>query len=106
MVKAYLFSSQAPKGRGFIEEDWSYVHEQIKKRQMTLRLLHKEYELRTVNQQRLAYSYRTYCQHYNHYAKTHGSTMSIKSKPGELVEVDWAKCKVLHFEPLSRIRTH
>lgn len=89
-LKSYLFPSQTPKGRGFVEEDWSYVHEQLKKRHMTLRLLHKEYELRTVNQQRLAYSYRTYCQHYNDYAKTHRLTMSIKRKPGELVEVDWA----------------
>lgn len=89
-LKSFLFPSQTPKGRGFVEEDWSYVHEQLKKKHMTLRLLHKEYELHVINEQRLAYSYRTYCQHYNDYAKTHRLTMPIKRKPGELMEIDWA----------------
>lgn len=48
-LKPQLFPSQTPKGRGFIEEDWRYVHAELKKKHMTLRLLHKEYEMRAAD---------------------------------------------------------
>ncbi|CAM2785316.1 hypothetical protein [Salinicoccus roseus] len=47
-LKLQLFPSQTPKGRGFIKEDWRYVHAELKKH-MTLRLLHKEYEMRAAD---------------------------------------------------------
>lgn len=96
-LKSQLFPSQTPRGRGFVEEDWRYVHAELKKKHMTLRLLHKEYEIRAADEQRLAYSYRTYCQHYNDYARTHRLTLPIKRKPGELLEVDWAG-ETLHLK--------
>lgn len=31
-LKSHLFPSQTPKGRGFVEEDWRYVHKELKKK--------------------------------------------------------------------------
>ncbi len=57
---------------------------------MTLKLLHREYEQRARDSNKIPYAYRTFCRHYGKYAKKYNLTMPIRRKPGEIMEADWA----------------
>ena len=96
-LEEFLFPEKLPESKGYMTEDWEYVHKELGKKHMTLSLLHKEYCQKAEAQQSIPYAYRTYCRHYNQYAHKYKVTMPIKRKPGESMEVDWAKCKALHF---------
>src|SRR5699024_3464163 len=89
-LEDFLFPEKRPQARGYLQESWDYVHKELAKRHMTLRLLHKEYCQRAKEQQVLPYAYRTYCEHYRNYADKYKVTMPLKHKPGESIEVDWA----------------
>lgn len=103
-LENYLFPSKKPSSKGYLEEDWFYVHKELLKKNMTLRLLHREYEQKAKLAHKIPYAYRTYCTHYGNYAHKYKLTMPIKRKPGEITEIDWAKCKALHFpQSVSRI---
>lgn len=89
-LEDFLFPEKRPQARGYFQEDWDYVHKELGKPHMTLRLLHREYSQRAKEQQVLPYAYRTYCEHYQSYAGKYKVTMPLKHKPGESIEVDWA----------------
>lgn len=89
-LEEFLFPEKLPESKGYMTEDWEYVHKELGKKHMTLSLLHKEYCQKAEAQQSIPYAYRTYCRHYNQYAHKYKVTMPIKRKPGESMEVDWA----------------
>lgn len=70
--------------------DLEYVHKEMLKAGVTLRLLWLEYctTCRLANAQPLMYS--QFCHHYQKFAETKRATMHIPRKPGEQIEVDWA----------------
>ena len=70
--------------------DLEYVHKEMLKAGITLRLLWVEYctTCRLAGNQPLMYS--QFCYHYQKYAETKRATMHIPRKPGEQIEVDWA----------------
>ena len=45
--------------------------------------------------------YTQYCKYYRKFAAITKATMHIKRKSGEQLEVNWAKCKALHFAQLT-----
>ena len=96
-LEEMLFPEKTPTVKGYFNEDWEYIHKELLKKNMTLKLLHTEYEQRARTAHKIPYAYRTYCEHYGTYAAKHKLTMPVKRKPGEIMEVDWAKCKALHF---------
>lgn len=67
-----------------------YVHKEMAKAGITLRLLWTEYATtcRVAGEQPLMYS--QFCFHYQKFAEQKRATMRIPRKPGEQVEVDWA----------------
>src|SRR5699024_1299592 len=65
-------------------------HQELAKPNVTLSLLHYEYEAECRANQKIPYSYRSFARHYSRYADKHKATMRIRRKPGEIVEVDWA----------------
>lgn len=89
-LEGFLFPEKLPQARGYFQEDWDYVHTELGKKHMTLRLLHKEYSQRAQKQTLIPYAYRTYCERYQRYAHKYKVTMPIKRKPGEITETDWA----------------
>lgn len=93
-LENYLFPSKKPSSKGYLEEDWFYVHKELLKKNMTLRLLHREYEQKAKLAHKIPYAYRTYCTHYGNYAHKYKLTMPIKRKPGEITEIDWAGSKL------------
>ena len=70
--------------------DLEYVHKEMAKAGITLRLLWTEYATicRVAVEQPLMYS--QFCFHYQKFAEQKRATMRIPRKPGEQVEVDWA----------------
>ena len=42
----YLFPEKRPQAKGYFQEDWDYVHKELGKAHMTLKLLHKEYSVK------------------------------------------------------------
>src|SRR5699024_3350424 len=83
--------------RGYYDPDWDYIHKELLKKNVTLKLLHKEYEQEAEIQNKIPYAYRTFCEKYGHYGKKYKLTMPIHRKPGEILEVDWAICEALHI---------
>ncbi|MGN7427738.1 hypothetical protein ACTHQT_19085 [Cytobacillus praedii] len=69
--------------------NWEYIHKELMKKNVTLQLLHREYEDKARNSKKMPYSYTSFCRGYRSYAHKYKLTMPIKRKPGELVEVDW-----------------
>ena len=45
-LEEFLFPEKRPQAKGYFQEDWDYVHKELGKPHMTLKLLHKEYTLR------------------------------------------------------------
>jgi len=72
------------------QPDLEYIHKEMAKSGVTLRLLWVEYctSCRLSNEQPLMYS--QFCYHYQQYAQKKRATMHIQRKPGEQIEVDWA----------------
>lgn len=86
----FLFPEKQAVAKGYFPVDWEEVHRELQKKNMTLKLLHYEYSQRARDSKKIPYAYRTFCTHYGKYAKKHKSTMPIRRKPGEIMEVDWA----------------
>lgn len=93
-LEEMLFPEKTPTVKGYFNEDWEYIHKELLKKNMTLKLLHTEYEQRARTAHKIPYAYRTYCEHYGTYAAKHKLTMPVKRKPGEIMEVDWAGSKL------------
>lgn len=85
----YLFPEKRSQEKGYFQEDWDYVHKELGKAHMTLKLLHKECSIRAQNNNGISYAYRTYCEHYQDYAGKYKVTMPLKHKPGQSMETDW-----------------
>ena len=89
-LEEFLFPEKSPQAKGYFQEDWDYVHKELSKSYMTLKLLHKEYSIRAKDNKGIPYAYRTYCEHYQNYAGKYKVTMPLKHKPGKSIETDWA----------------
>ena len=70
--------------------DLDYIHREMAKSGVTLKLLWSEYmeEYRIKHELPLMYS--QFCYHYQKFAETKRASMHIPRKPGEQVGVDWA----------------
>lgn len=59
-LEEFLFPEKRPQAKGYFQEDWDYVHKELGKPHMTLKLLHKEYSVRAKDNNGIPYAYRTY----------------------------------------------
>lgn len=89
-LQEYLFPEKKVIAKGYFPISWDYVHKELMKKNMTLKLLHTEYERDARNANKIPYAYRSFCEQYGNYAKKFKLTMPIRRKPGEILEVDWA----------------
>lgn len=85
-----LFPEKQAVERGYYPLDLEFIHKELFKKNMTLRLLHREYAEQAEGSNKLAYSYRSFADKYGRFASKHKATMPLKKKPGEELEVDWA----------------
>lgn len=68
--------------------DVENIHNDLAKPNITLSLLHYQYEQKSKSLGKIPYAYRTFAEHYHNYAMKCKATMRIRRKPGEIVEVD------------------
>ncbi|MEW4221799.1 hypothetical protein [Rossellomorea marisflavi] len=86
----FLFPEKQAVEKGYYPVDWERVHKELQKKNVTLKLLHFEYATEARIGKKIPYAYRTFTEKYGNYAKKYKTTMSIRRKPGEIMEVDWA----------------
>jgi len=89
-LEELLFPDSTASTSSRRKPDMEYIHKEMAKSGVTLRLLWTEYctSCRLSNEQPLMYS--QFCYHYQKYAQKKRATMHIPRKPGEQIEVDWA----------------
>ncbi|WP_347568876.1 IS21 family transposase [Evansella sp. AB-P1] len=86
----FLFPEKSLEASGRQALNFDYIHEELAKPNVTLSLLHHEYEAECRVNQKIPYSYRSFLRHYSKYADKYKATLRIRRKPGEIMEVDWA----------------
>ena len=70
--------------------DCPYIHEELKRKGVTLKLLHEEYQEECLIKGIDYLKYTQFCNVYKEYVEDNKLTMHIERKPGERIEVDWA----------------
>ena len=70
--------------------DYDYVHQELKKVGVTLKLLHSEYKDSCMKDGTLSIGYSKFCDDYSRYCSTHAITNHLEHKPGRRCEVDWS----------------
>lgn len=80
------FSTEAT----FKSPDYAYVHNEIKKVGVTLKLLHQEYKDTCFKEGTIAVGYTKFTENYRTYTKQCNLSNHLYHKPGQTVEVDWS----------------
>ena len=70
--------------------DCAYIHSELKKKGVTLKLLHDEYKEECIVTGEDYLKYTQFCNVYKDYVEDNKLVMHIERKPGERIEVDWA----------------
>lgn len=89
-IEEFLFPEKALEASGRQPLNFDYIHEELAKPNVTLSLLHHEYEAECRAKNKIPYSYRSFLRHYSRYEDKYKATLRIRRKPGEIMEVDWA----------------
>ena len=70
--------------------DYEYVHQELKRTGVTLKLLWQEYQDKCKASDSIPMGYTKYCQGYIDYTIVNKLTNHLEHKPGAAVEVDWS----------------
>ena len=70
--------------------DYEYVHSELSKVGVTLKMLWKEYRDKCKQEGGLAYGYTRFCNGYGAFVIGHNLTNHLSHKPGVVTEVDWS----------------
>lgn len=79
--------------------DFAYVHSELNRVGVTLKLLWKEYRNKCLADGKLAMSYSKFCRMYEKYAARHGFANHIYHKAGDRIEVDWSGPAMHYTDP-------
>lgn len=79
--------------------DLEYIHKELAKPGVTLKLLWTEYCGQCRAERELPLMYSQFCYYYQQYAQTKRATMHIPRKPAEQIEVDWAGKQATLVDP-------
>lgn len=86
-LERIIFSPQPVKQSGLVLPEFDYIHQELKKKSVTLQLLWEEYaETHPVN----AYSYSQFCRLYGEYKQKLKTSMRQTHRAGEKMFVDYA----------------
>lgn len=78
--------------------DCSYIHAELKKVGVTLKLLWEEYCVRCTEKGEIPCSYATFTRIYGKYTEKREYTSHVSHKPGVTVEVDWSGPTMAYFD--------
>ena len=96
-LEAMLYRQAAPRSQ-YAQLDYALVHQELKRKGVTLQLLWEEYAAAHGEQ---AYRYSQFCEHYREYRKTLARSMRQVHKAGEKVFIDYSGDTVAVIDPNS-----
>lgn len=89
-VYEVLFPGRGVRQSVFAQPDWDWVHRELAKVGVTLRLLHQEYADAAVRDRQPVMSYDRFCRLYGDYTAVLGASSRVGHKAARSVEVDWS----------------
>lgn len=99
-----VFSETLGKGTGpsrdvtFRMPDFEYVHSELAKPHVTLKLLWEEYVERCQQSGDRFYMETQFRRYYHKFARVHKATIRLEHKPALSLEVDWAGTKIAFYD--------
>lgn len=72
------------------EPDYDYIHAELRRTGVTLKLLWEEYKDECVKNGTLPMGYTKYCEGYRKHTVVNNLTNHLDNKPGVKIEVDWS----------------
>jgi transposase len=72
------------------DPDYEYIHKELKKVGVTLKLLWNEYKDKCRTENTIPMGYTKFCQGYSDYTISNKLTNHLEHKPGIATEVDWS----------------
>ena len=72
------------------QPDYAYVHEELKRVGVTLKLLWQEYQAACKADEQFAFGYTKFCLGYDEYTAANDLTNHLEHRPGDACEVDWS----------------
>lgn len=99
-IKQRLFPvhSQIPE---LVMPDYDFVHKELLKSGVTLKLLWEEYVESCRNSRQAPYKYSQYCKLYQEHVDRNRLTMHIQHKPGDKLMVDWTGTTLPLYDRLT-----
>lgn len=79
-----------PKTSVFEEVDYDYIHSELKKTGVNLKLLWNEYRNQCISKGTIPCGYTKFCKEYSNYVQLSNVTNHLTHKPGSTIEVDWS----------------
>ena len=84
-----------------VTPDFPYIHKELLKSGVTLKLLWQEYVDTCRDAGKPPYGYSQYCKLYQDYVAQNKLTMHIQHKPGDKLMVDWAGTSLLLYDKVT-----
>ena len=81
--------------------DFEYIHKELLRSGVTLRLLWEEYTDTCRETKQPPYMYSQFCKHYSDYVDRNKLTMHIQHKPGDKLMVDWAGTTLSIYDSIT-----
>lgn len=88
--------------------DYTYIHNELKRIGVTLKLLHQEYKDSCNSEGTIPVGYTKFTEGYGEYIKNCNLSNDLNHKPGQSVEVDWSgkHMKLINKETGERTKVH
>ncbi|MBR1830768.1 MAG: IS21 family transposase [Atopobiaceae bacterium] len=100
-IAAMLFPEDKEAEGAVARPDYGYVHDELRKVGVTLKLLWEEYRDECAGKEKIAVSYVTFTRGYADYAISKNVTNHLKHKPGQAMEVDWSGSTMRLVDPVT-----
>ena len=84
-----LFPAQKASREAYAEPDWEWVHSELQRDGVTLKLLWEELRDEAARDGLVTKSYNTFCRGCQVFVSARGVTNHLEHKPGQAMEVDW-----------------
>ena len=89
-IYCLIFSDKFAIENLYEQPDYEYVHQELKRVGVTLKLLWKEYQDKCKTSGSIPMGYTKYCNGYADYTIVNKLTNHLENKPGVKAEVDWS----------------
>lgn len=100
-VYRMLFPNRFHSERIYHEPDWDYVHKELGKTGVTLKILHAEYVDNCLQQNQVYMSYATFCRGYQDFVVSKNITSHVERKAAASIEVDWSGSTMQIVDPIT-----